>query len=232
MNPMKKLRRASAALLLLGTTALPAQAQDNIAQQVVAALEQAGADAATIANLAARQVMQGLTEWNEATFNDVLNISQQYGVALDALIPSVQGCITEQDGTPLVATSVVGYGMMPGTIGSAIPMMATTSGEGVPATVFGIVIDPSYLSENQRENWGPGCYWMPVPPGWVELVYDPFHRGEEMMSLTVFPLSASHMISPPGKIVYGFGDDVSITHTDNPFNINGASHTRTETTAD
>ncbi len=208
----------------------PVQAKADIAEDIANALQIAGASAETIAAVtwqqaksAAMAVRDGGKEWGADTFQDILSISEQFGVGIDALIPTVQGCIKETDGTPLVGVSVVGVGSIPGAIGSLVPITATTSGQGIPATAFGLPVLETYLSENQRANWGPGCYWMPIPPGLIDTGISVVTQ-ELLISHHVIPIALGYEFSPPAKkVAMGSGARSRVEDLDSPFATWGES---------
>ncbi len=109
-------------------------------------------------------LLSGATEWSAELLDQVVAIANQAGVAFDELVPSVQGCIHEPDGTPLEAVPVLAMPgkLLDGALGFT-PILGLTSGRATPATVGEIPVLDAYLSAEQRARWGPGCYWMPFP---------------------------------------------------------------------
>lgn len=177
-------------------------------------------------------------EWSAETLQAAMDIAvqarrlgEQNQVAMDALIPSVQGCVRESDGKPLEGITVMGIGVLPGTLGSALPMVATTQGGALPATVFGIPVVTELLSEQQQQNWGPGCYWMPMPPGWADLVGSAVSTSQEgLRFMKVFPMVVGYEMTPVAKHVTLADGEAIITDSSNVFNIN-ADGDSVETTA-
>lgn len=217
---MKKQTKSKAGVLastLLVSSVLYGTLYSNIAkadaaQDFIDAITAAGGDAAAIASATWQKAksevlkIQGTAkEWNAAAFNDVLAIANQYSVAIDQIVPSIQGCIKEQDGTPLVGTTVISIGSEPGIAGSALPLLAVTRGQATPAFIFGsptvgIAVDESWLSAEQKQNWGPGCYWFPVLPGLAEALVGTI-RQESYINARVIPVAPGYEMSPPAKYV-------------------------------
>jgi hypothetical protein len=200
---------------------LPLQIKADVIEDITAALAEAGADAESIAAITLQQVQSEVNnvlaekeKWDKAAFQDVLRIAEQASVQVDALIPTIQGCIKEKDGTPLINAAVIEVGYIPGVAGNQYPLVATTSGEGVPATVFGIPVSESWLSEKQKRNWGAGCYWLPVIPGLIDgalsLVFQ-----DSVISHRIIPAMQGYKMNPPGKLVImKDGGDVIISNLD------------------
>jgi len=227
MNNRKKYKLATKILFCASLCAslFPVQAKADLAEDIVAALSAAGADATEIAAVTWSQAKSAVgavygegKEWGADAFQDILQISQQYGVQIDALVPSIQGCIKEADGTPLVGVNVVGVGALPGTWGSLVPVVATTSGTGIPATVFGLPVQEAWLSVSQGENWGPGCYWMPAPPGLADGGVSVITQ-ESTIVHKVIPFAPGYEMFPPGKEItmLAGAQSVAVKDLDNPF---------------
>jgi hypothetical protein len=235
MKNNRSILNTLATSILLGagfiSVLLPLQAKADAAEDLLAALTAAGADAETIAAVtwqktqgAVNNLFVASKEMNKNVFQDVLRIAEQAGVTIDALLPTIQGCIKEEDGTPLIAASVIEIGSIPGAIGSLVPVFATTSGEGVPAKIFGMPVDVAWLSEKQKQNWGSGCYWLPVVPGFAD-------GGIALLSQTsvishrVIPVMQGYKMSPPAKLIAlqsGIDNgNASVTSLDSAYDLSG-----------
>ncbi|NOY46359.1 MAG: hypothetical protein GXP50_13055 [Deltaproteobacteria bacterium] len=174
--PWIRLCRPAALLVCLCLLAPPsARAADPaVPPELEAAFHQAldqaaGASPLLDAMRQTAQAMEGQTQWTEALLDQIAAIARQTGVAFDELVPSVQGCIRQRDGTPLEGVPVLTFPgkLMNAELGTGV-YYAFTKGQATPAMIgAGVVVFPvdeaAWLSERQRRNFGPGCYWVPFP---------------------------------------------------------------------
>ena len=124
------------------------------------------------------------------------------------------------------------WGNIPGLSGSLVPVIATTSGPNVLASVFGLPVLETYLSVNQKANWGPGCYWMPVPPGFADGAIS-IVQQQSSIHQTIIPFVGGYEMSPSAKRVNysGYGE-TDITELASPFKTSSNEGVTTQTTLD
>jgi len=195
--------RLAGAFATLAIALLPGHSLAQVPSEAQAAFEAAvGTLAATNPRIQAAvdlgNLLSGATEWSADLLNQVVAIANQAGLAFDDLVPSVQGCIHEPDGTPLEAVAVVA---MPGIMAMGMygftPILGITSGRATPATVGAVPVLDAYLSAEQRAGWGPGCYWLPFPISSLQVVVAALtgavgavtgERGVERRDIRVIPI--------------------------------------------
>jgi len=114
-------------------------------------------------------------EWTETLWNEVIRIAEETGIAVDELVPSVSGCITDESENPLYGTLIA---VLPITFDIAVPTYAMTgggtieSGNGTPSTFgFGVTgpiipVSESFVPASYLKTFNKGgCYWVPLSPG-------------------------------------------------------------------
>lgn len=113
--------------------------------------------------------------WTNETWEHFMEIFKQAGVAVDELIPSVSGCIHDDQGNPMRGVLVA---MIPRVDGSPmLPSFAITgngtfeqhpgnhSSFGFNAGIPSLPVSDSFLPESYRDEFNQGgCYLVPVPP--------------------------------------------------------------------
>lgn len=120
-------------------------------------------------------VVKDKKEWTEPLWNEVIRIAEETGIAVDELVPSVSGCITDEAENPVYGTLIA---VLPITVDVAIPTYAMTGGgaignpNGIPSTFgFGasgpvIPVSETFVPASYRETFNKGgCYWVPLSPG-------------------------------------------------------------------
>lgn len=237
MNSKKKSKLATKILICASLCAslFPVQANADMAEDIRTALLAAGGNAQEVAEQMATlvwsqakkavgDVYDGSQEWGADVFLGIAAVAVEYDVALNALIPSVSGCISLRGrNTPLEGVSVVGVGAVPGISGSLVPILATTSGRGLKAKIFGLDVQEAWMTPRQKEKWrrfdSLGCYWMPMPPGLIDGAISVIQQDSAIQH-TVIPMAIGYAMSPPAKLVQKLADEISVTDLDNPFESN------------
>jgi len=188
-------------------SAFPARAADPaVPPELEAAVQQvldqaAGASPLLDAMRQTAQAMEGQTQWTEALLDQIAAIARQAGVAFDQLVPSVQGCIRQRDGTPLEAVPVL---TLPGKLMNAElgvgAFYAITRGRASPAMIgMGNSVFPvdeqAWMSERQRQDFGPGCYWVPFPFAPYEDLSNAVFNKQDIRTIRLIPIVPGYTLN-------------------------------------
>lgn len=143
--------------------------------------------------LAAREYLNDIINsntkaWTDETWKHFMGIFQQAGVAVDELIPSVSGCIHDENGNPMKGVLVAMIPMAKDSQGGEIamlPSLALTgdgtieqhpgnhSSFGFSAGLPTLPVSDSFLPESYRDKFNQGgCYLVPVPPQLIKIYFD------------------------------------------------------------
>lgn len=191
--------------------------------------------------LAAREYLNDMINtntktWTDETWNHFLEIFKQAGVAVDELIPSVSGCIHDDQGNPMRGVLVA---MIPRADGlPMLPSFAITgngsfeqhpgnhSSFGFNAGIPSLPVSDSFLPESYRNEFNQGgCYMVPVPPQLMKIYIqsciaidssigeDPTFNAS--FDAIIHPIFPGYNMGPyEQKIVFKAGGVAEITNMD------------------
>lgn len=159
--------------------------------------------------------------WTDETWNRFMDIFKQAGVAVDELIPSVSGCIHDENGNPMKGVLVAMIPMAKDSQGGEIamlPSLALTgngtieqhpgnhSSFGFSAGLPTLPVSDSFLPESYRDKFNQGgCYLVPVPPQLMKIYFESLvaaaqlieqHTGLQLMGGALQEVTFSAIIHP------------------------------------
>jgi hypothetical protein len=177
-----------------------------------------------------QEIIVDLGSWTEASFNEVVTKIDNAGLMLDEIFPSISGCVKDEKGDPISGATIVAI-QMDGIPTYAFAGQGTAQSAGLSASTFSfavgappIAVNEMYLSETQKQDFGPGCYWIPVSPSFLSAylrLLDPLisieAEGTQSFKFDVKIIAMppmGHTISPAGYTVSILKDIVKIEQED------------------
>lgn len=156
-------------------------------------------------------------QWEDETWNHLMEILNQAGIATDELFPSIAGCIHDAQGNPMkgVLIAMVPNNLVP------LPSFALTgngtvdrhpgnhSSFGFSAGLPTFPVFESFVPEHYRDTFNQGgCYWIPVPPDFLEIVLQTVQsliNGSQATNSSfvadIFAIFPGYTMAPQGKRV-------------------------------
>jgi hypothetical protein len=185
-------------------------------------------------------------EWTEERWNLVVSACDRLGIYVDELIPSVCGCIKDEQGNPVygaVVLAIPNYDV-------GVPTAALTGGGTVeqhPTNNSSFLLGPvaipvsnSFVPDEYEAEFNQGgCYWIPVSPGALRTLWeaarslspDMSTNTEDIETLSpftsrIFVFLPGHVMVPYAKKVYLSKNGVfSVTDITGPSDLSGDSST-------
>lgn len=178
-----------------------ASLEQQVQKSVDAAMQNSdlGGKAGAMAKLVT--MLKDKTAWTEDLMKSVARLGDQFGVAVDELVPSVAGCVKEPDGKPVLGAPVVGLQIFnltsPTTsltkVSDGVPFLVEQSqGQFVPV--------PPQLLSGEQKALGAGCFWMPVKPDLARLLILGMTGGQQdYITIVVQPFAPGYLMEPAAK---------------------------------
>jgi len=132
----------------------------------------------------------------DAVTKDMTRLLEQAGAAVDELVASVSGCLTDESGKAMVGTMVflINSDIIPE------PAYGVTAGE------TGVGLFSQLGVPVPKPGLDPGCYWIPIPPSITGSLVGLLNGGSSDLTGTnagfyVYPVAPGYNFVPPAQNV-------------------------------